>query len=135
MKKLAILLSLLLASAAQAAVFTPQALSVNGIAPTYNAASVAGDSFANDGKTFVHLKNGSGASVTATFDAISGFNDNAFGDVALADTVVTVPAGGERIVGIFPPSRFNDVNGRVAVTYSAVTSLSIAVIRTGKTYP
>ena len=129
------LLAFLLPGTAQAANLAPQALSLSGVSPTYNAASGGGDTFPNDGRTYAHLKNGSGAPITVTFDALPSYTDNALGLLSLADTVITVPASGEKVVGFFPPARFNDVTtGRVAMTYSGVTSLTVAVVKAGKVY-
>jgi len=124
----------LLASPAYAANFSVQQMTITGITPTFNAANGGGDTFPNDGKTYVHVKNGSGGSLTITFDAVSGFNDAAYGPITFTDTAVAIPAGEERIVGPFPPARFNNTSGRVAMTYSGVTSLTVGVFRTGKTY-
>lgn len=128
------LLAALLATSARAATLAPQALSLGGVTPTYNAAAAGGDTFVNDGRTYLHLKNGSGAAITVTIAAVPSFADNALGDVTLPNSAITVPAGGEKLVGILPPSRFNDVNGRANLSYSGVTSLGVAVIRTGKVY-
>ncbi|WP_337187596.1 hypothetical protein [Phenylobacterium sp.] len=119
---------------AHAAALTPQIMSMNGIAPTYNAANSGGDTFLNDGRTYVHIKNGSGGSLTVTFASVASYTDNALGTITLSNLAVAVPAGAERIVGFFPLARFNDVNGRVSMTYSGVTSLTVAVVRAGKAY-
>jgi hypothetical protein len=42
-------------------------------------------------------------------------------------TTVSVPATtGDRVCGPFDPAIFNDANGFVQVTYSAVTSVTVA---------
>lgn len=41
---------------------------------------------------------------------------------------VAVPDGEERIIGPFSKNRFDDVDGKVQVTYSAVTSVTVAVV-------
>jgi expansin (peptidoglycan-binding protein) len=116
------------------ATLTPQDLALTGVAPTYNTAAAGGDVFVNDGKTYVHLKNGSGASIDVTFDAVASIDTAQAGTIPVADTVVAVPAGGERIVGFLPPARFNNASGQVAMTYSGVTSLTVAVIRAPRAY-
>lgn len=135
MKSLALLLSLALPGLAHAADIAPQLLTLAGTTPTYAAASGGGDTFTNDGRTYAHLKNASGSAITVTFDAVPSYSDNALGDLALADTAVVVPANAEKVVGFFPPARFNNTaTGKVAVTYSGVTSLTVAVVKVGRVY-
>jgi hypothetical protein len=91
-----------------------------------------GDSFPNDGYTCLLITNGSGAPITVTFadgpGAVSPEGAVAFN----ADVAVAVPAGASRLVGPFTDkARFNDVNGRVVVTYSGITSLTVKAIRMG----
>lgn len=97
---------------------TVQKTNLTGLDPTFVAAAAGGDTFENDGQTLFHAKNGSAAAITVTVDSIRpcnyGFDHNA---------VVSVPAGGERIIGPFDRNRFGTT---VTVTYSAVTSLTVA---------
>ena len=44
------------------------------------------------------------------------------------DVTVNVPSSGERLIGPFT-RRFNDELGRVNVSYSAVTSVTVAAFR------
>ena len=92
-----------------------------GIVPAYTSCSAGGDKFTNDGKTFVHLRNTtSNATRTVTFvtpKTISG--------LGVADHAVTMSAASERIVGPFPKDTFNSTSGFVAMTYSAVTNLTV----------
>lgn len=106
------------------AVLTVQDISRTGLNPSYASAAAGGDSFDNDGRTFVHVKNGSAGSITVTVNSQTACNygfDH--------DETVSVPAGGERLIGPFPKERFNDADGRVKLSYSAVTSLTVAAIR------
>jgi len=88
------------------------------------AASAGGDAFDNDGRTFFVVKNAGGAGITVTFDSLVLSN---FGtDVNPAPTVA---AGETRIFGTFDTTRFNDANGRVGVTYSSVTSVTVMAVK------
>lgn len=93
------------------------------------AAAGGGDSFANDGYTCLYVKNGGGAPITVTIDspgAVSPPSAKTFD----ADIDITVAAGAEKIIGPFlDKARFNDANGRVAVAYSGVTTVTVAAIR------
>lgn len=88
------------------------------------AADVAGDSFPNAGQEFLLVKNGSAAPINVTLD-IKASLDGA----AVVDPVVAVPAGGERIIGPFPPGIYNDVNRRVSVAYSAAAGVTVKALR------
>lgn len=104
------------------AVLTVQNVVRAGLEATYAAAAAGGDSFPNDGKdTFAHVKNGSGGSIDVTIET-PGTVDG----LAIADRVVAVPAGEERMIGPFPTATYSN---SVGLTYSGVTSLTVAAIR------
>lgn len=103
--------------------YQPQTPSLAGLNLTMSAAAGGGDSFENNGHVLIRINNGSGGAITVTADAPKpdnfGLTDNSH-DVALV-----IPAGESRIWGPFPVNRFNDANGRVQLTYSGVTTLTI----------
>lgn len=84
-----------------------------------NAAAAGGDSFANNGKTFLRVANGHAANprtVTFTSQLTAGAVPPG---TAKTDLAVVVPAMSERWIGPFDQAAFNDpATGRVAVTYS-----------------
>ena len=103
--------------------------SLAGVALGAVAAAGGGDSFPNDGATALYVKNASGGALTVTAAAPNADN---FGVTnAVHDSVVSVAAGAERILGPFPPGRFNDANNRVQLTYSGVTTLTVSPFRIG----
>ena len=107
------------------ATLSVQETSLAGVTPTYGAAAGGGDDFANDGRTVFHVKNGSGGALTATFldtGSTSPEEATAFD----GDVVVSVGASSEEMVGPFPTSRFSTT---VSVTYSGVTSMTVAAVR------
>lgn len=106
------------------ALITVQEVGRAGIAPSYVAAAGGGDTFANDGRTMLHIKNGGGGSITLTVVTQATVDGK-----AVADDAISVPNGAERMVGPFPPAIYNDVNQQVALTYSGVTSVTVAVVR------
>lgn len=97
-----------------------------GLTPAYVAASVGGDRFMPGARTFLHVKNAGGSSVTVTVAAPSKVDS----DIALASVAVAVPNGSERMIGPFPPQFFTqqDGTGQAAVTYTGVTSVTVAVL-------
>lgn len=102
---------------------TVQKLTGAGITPTYAAADVAGDKFANNGRQFLVVKNGGASPITITVNSQKpcnyGFDH---------DQEVSVDASGEKWIGPFDPNRFNDAEGNVNIAYSGVTSVTVAVV-------
>lgn len=105
---------------------TIQTVARAGVAPSYASCAAGGDKFIPDSDTFVHIKNGSGGALTATFATPGDVHGE-----AIADRAVSVPAGGERMIGPFPKNLFADNadSGKAAITYSGVTSLTIGVFK------
>lgn len=103
------------------ALLTTQPIQITGTAPSYAAAAAGGDKVPPGNRTFVHIKNGSAAAITATV-VVPG---QMFGQ-ELPDVAVSVPAGGDRMIGPLVPQLA--VNGNVDITYSAVTSVTIAAL-------
>ena len=102
----------------------------SGVAPTYASAAAGGDEYANDGKTYIHLKNASGGSITVTVTVQqSAVDSQQFGRLVPANRTFTVGAGAERIIPFLSAGGYNNSNGRVALTYSGVTSLTVAAIQ------
>jgi hypothetical protein len=106
------------------AVLTVQEISRTGLNPSYSSAAGGGDTVPNDEITFLHIKNGSGASIDVTIQT-PGTVDG----LAITDRQVTVPASGERMIGPFPASVYS---ATLTLSYSGVTSLTIAAIRMRK---
>lgn len=106
------------------ATLSVQEIVLTGLEPSYDAGAAGGDEFVNGGNTFIHVKNGHTSAQTVTVDSQAkcsqGFDH---------DAAVSVPASGERMIGPFAKDRFNDADGKVQISYSGVTSLTIAVIR------
>lgn len=115
------------------ATLTRQNLVEAGLTATYVAASGGGDQVDNsDGRTFLHIKNGSGGSITVTVaEQITGttVEDPGLGTLTKSSIVKAIAASGEAFLGPFKKQAFNDVNSRIQITYSGVTSLTIAAIK------
>jgi hypothetical protein len=106
------------------ATLTIQPISRTVTALAVVAASVAGDLLPNNGQEFLAVVNASGGAVTVTA-AITKQTDG----ITPAGKAVVVPAGATVLFGPFPPSQYNDANGNVAITYSAVTSVSVQALQ------
>lgn len=109
------------------AVLTVQQVALAGLTPTYASAASGGDSFPNDGKTILHVKNSDSSSHGCTQASQVATTPGR----APANNTVTVPATtGDKMIGPFDPNIWNDANGYVQITYAAVTGVTVAAIRT-----
>jgi hypothetical protein len=106
--------------------FSPQALSDGGITPAYTGSLLTTNvhKFKNDGKTIVHVKKSGAGACTMTITT-----PKQVGGLDVAERTVTVAAStGDNMVGPFQPSIYNDGSGDVAITFSEVTGLTMAVV-------
>lgn len=86
------------------------------------AAAGGGDRFLNTGNEQLYIKNAGGGSINVTIDAQTD------GGVSYTDPVVAIAAGAEKLIGRFDPRKFNDSSGYVNISYSGVSSVTVAVI-------
>jgi hypothetical protein len=97
------------------------------------ACSGGGDVVDNsDGKTFLYIKNASVGSITVTIAAASAaasISDPKFGLLAKSNLGVVLGAGVEKIIGPFKKQGFNNASDQLAITYSGVTTLTIAALK------
>lgn len=103
---------------------TVQSVDLSGLTPTFSACDSAGDTFKNKiGRAVLYFKNGDTADKTVTVTSLKECSQGYIHNV-----VVTVPTGGELVVGPFNVVRFNDTSQEVSITYDDVTSLTVAVL-------
>ena len=102
---------------------TLQTIVKTGITPTYAAANVDGNSFANDGNTFLDVVNGSASPITVTIQTPGTVDD-----LAVAERTVTVANATTKRIGPFPPGIYNQ-SGEVYVDYSAITTITAGVFK------
>jgi hypothetical protein len=102
--------------------YDPDRPGVVGAVPVAHAAA-ASDSFTNNGKVMLRVNNGGGAPTVLTVD-----DPNSSPPVAATtfnpDAAITITNGTVKVIGPFPPARFNDANGRVQLAWSVVTSVT-----------
>ncbi len=101
-----------------------QVVVLPGIMPSYAACAAGGDEFVNSGRDFIHIKNGHTSPQTVTVNSQAPCDQGVDHDAA-----VVVTNAQERMIGPFPKNRFDDAGGKVQLTYSGVTALTIAVVR------
>lgn len=95
-----------------------------GLVVTYAAAAAGGDAFVNDGRTRLRVKNAGAGSINVTINSQRACNQG-FDH----DEVAAVAAAEERELGPFDTGRFNDSTGKVQLTYSGVTSVTVAAVK------
>lgn len=111
-----------------------QEISESGIAdPTFTACDAGGDDWENSGTNFIAIKNNTEATaITITFTATTtSFDSPTYGPSTKANRTIEVDGQKVAFIGPFEPAAFNDADNLVAITYSAVTNLSIAVFTLG----
>lgn len=101
-----------------------QQIGITGTNPTYASAGGSGDTVGPDDRTFLHVKNGDASSHSVTV-AVPG---SEYGQPR-ADVVVAVPAGESRFIGPLIHDLADSSDGRVHVTYTATTSMTVAALR------
>jgi hypothetical protein len=95
-----------------------------GILTVFTAADAGGDTFTNTGREILQIKNGDVSAKDATIVTTQKIDSDALDVQDLA--VLQVPASGTVTVGPFVPTTYGTT---VSITYSAVTSVSIAVLK------
>ena len=99
-------------------------LPLAGATITFVAAAAGGDTCETGPGIVLHVKNGDATAHTVTLAT----PETVDGDLAVADRTVNVAAGAE--VAIPVTRRYRDpTTGLCALTYSAVTSVTVAVVR------
>lgn len=88
------------------------------------AAAAGGDEFGNTGREFIEVINGGGGAITVTITAQGSGHGQDY-----EDETISVGASDQAKIGPFSPLVFNDSNQRVQVTYSGVTSVTVAVFK------
>lgn len=107
------------------ALMTKQFPSAAGVALTYGSVALT-DTFHNTGREFLHVKNGSGSSVTVT---VTAPNPCQWGITnAVHAYVIVILTLTDEMIGPFPIDRFNNASSIVTVTYSAITTVTSALI-------
>lgn len=104
---------------------TPQKATSVGPTIAFEPANVDGNRFTPARGRALHVRNGSGSSITVTVPTPATTADG----LAIADRTVTVAAGALAVFG--PGSSagvYGQVDGSINVDYSAVTTVTVAVI-------
>lgn len=98
-----------------------------GAVLTFVAAAGGGDKFAFSSDAELHVNNGGGSPINVTIDCPGTCNFGAANNAA-HDAIHSVTNGTVKIIPI-NDSRFRDANGDVNISYSSVTSVTVAVAK------
>lgn len=105
------------------AALSTQVVPLSGAAVAYTAAAGGGDTCQTGAGVLLMVKNGDASSHTVTLATPGTVNG-----LAIADRQVLVAAGSEVAIPVTNDYRAPST-GRAAITYDAVTSVTVAVIR------
>jgi hypothetical protein len=96
---------------------------LGGTQVTYTAAAAGGDKVPSPGpNTLLHVKNGGASPITVTV----AVPNVAFNGATVPGTAVTVANATEKFIPI--TAQYTDVNGQANISYSAVTSVTVAAL-------
>ena len=111
------------------ATLTSQEISEAGVVATYAAATADGDVVANEGTIFLHVKNGGGSEITVTITAQTTSVDSPlYGELTKANASKAIAGSAEAFIGPFQINAYNNTDEQIAITYTAVTSVTIAAL-------
>ena len=85
-------------------------------------AAVSTTTVPNNGSVLVRIVNGGAAAITVSFVVQKTILGEPVTQNMISESVAN---GVTKIYGPFPPSVFNDVNGSLNITFSAVTSVTV----------
>jgi len=106
------------------ALLTPQMSTPTGTVLTFAAASAGGDTFTPGSTSILLVRNSDASSKTVTVVTPGTIYGNAIPDIA-----TTVAAGATTAIGPFLSDLVNTATGLIDITYSAVTSVTVAAVR------
>lgn len=113
------------------ALLTTQTFNELGATITFAAATVSGDTISNTGnrQAFILVKNDGGSSIDVTIPAVpSTVRQTQYGTLDVPDIVKSVAAGAVAIIA-FPPTDTYADSYVTDITYSDVTSVSVAAVQ------
>lgn len=103
----------------------------DGAEVTFAAAAAGGDKFIWDARAFLIIKNDDASPTTVTLTAVTtSVTLDKYGELTRSNIALAVGAGEVAVIPPVPEAFRNAADaGKVAITYSSVTDLSVAVAR------
>lgn len=108
---------------------TAQSITASGLKATYSAANAQGHSFANNGISILHVKNGGASACQVTIQT-----PGTLAGLAVTKPPVSIPAGEDWFFGRLQPVAFNRPTGatdpnQVYVDFDQVTTVTVALLQ------
>lgn len=106
---------------------TPDVMTEAGLVETANGGLSTGNTYTvrNNGRTFLHVKNTGGTACVVTI-----LSPTSVAGHAVAAGSVSVPiTTGDKLIGPFPASVYDDINHDVSFTLSFITGVTVAVVQ------
>ena len=111
------------------ATIVAQKILQSGLIPTYSAASAGGDKLANTGVQYFHVKNASGVTITANVvPVVTVYIYPVLGKLVKETASLVLTAGQSGFLGPFETGAFNDTQGFITITCTAITSVTLAAL-------
>ena len=109
---------------AAAGTLSVQDVSRSGLSPSFSSAAADGHYVPNNGRVFLYVRN-TGSQSTMTIQTPGSVGGNAVADSTATCTATT----GDQVFGPFPPDIYNDALGRIFISFSSTTGVTVAAIR------
>jgi hypothetical protein len=104
----------------------------DGTALTFSSAAGGGDTYAWSEDTFLLVQNDSGGSITVTIvPTLASKTEQGYGTFTKATITKAIAAGARALIDTRSKA-FQGTDGNVSVSYSGVTSLTVAAVRLGQ---
>lgn len=113
------------------ATLTVQQSTESGAVLTFASCGAGGDVADNTaGTTFLLIKNANASDRTVTITAQNtSTTKSGFGTLTKEDATYTISQDEQVVIGPFAPYAFNNASNQIAITYDAVTDLTIAAVK------
>lgn len=96
---------------------------------TFETCNGGGDEVLNNGQIFIWMKNASLANKTLTITAQdTSVATTRFGQLTKSNATIVIESESEGLIGPFAQAAYNDADGMIQLTYSAVTDCTIAIM-------
>lgn len=106
------------------ATLIPTAVASAGTLEAPAAASAGGDKCPPLDRSWIEVTNGGGSSITVTIPSYAAVRGQ-----AAADRTVTIAAGATKKIPLYSDLNTNPADGLAAITYSGVTTVTVAAYR------
>lgn len=114
------------------ATLTVQTIDNDGLTPSFATANSGGDDFVcqDDQRTYVEVVNGGGSTITVTIPAQQSTSlQSGVGQVAVSALTASIASSARAKIGPIGSAHIRANDGKVQISYSAVTSVTVGAFR------